>query len=232
MADTPNKLKIQRKAYVGATLKKDNTMTGGTIQSDGSITVAINPANLSYSVNVKYDEIEIPGSTHPVARFKNVQPESVSFDLIFDGTNMIYQNDEGVLEEIEAFKKLTYGYSGTHHDIGYLEISWGSFIFECRLTSLSVKYTLFDEKGNPIRATASCQFRSHTSPDEETKKQKQSSPDLTHVKVVKAGYGLRHMCYEIYGDTKLDVAVAKFNGFTTRYVSEGTEVILPPLQSI
>jgi hypothetical protein len=100
------------------------------------------------------------------------------------------------------------------------------------LESLSVKYTLFDTSGQPIRATASCQFRSHTAPAEEASKKKESSPDLTHVKVVKAGYGLRHMCYEVYGDTKLDVAVAKFNGFTTRYVAEGTEVVLPPLQSI
>ena len=55
---------------------------------------------------------------------------------------------------------------------------------------------------------------------------------MTHVKVVSAGYGLRQMCYEIYGDNKLDVAIARFNGFTSRYVPLGTEVILPPLKTL
>jgi hypothetical protein len=220
------KLVIHRMAYVGKKLQKHE------FQSVGTIEAKINPSNLNYSVSVKYDDIDIIGSTHPVARFKNIQPETLSFDLIFDGTDMVYENKDGVFKEIEDFKKLTYGYSGDHHDIAYLHLIWGKLSFECRLESLSVKYTLFDTSGQPIRATASCQFRSHTAPAEEASKKKESSPDLTHVKVVKAGYGLRHMCYEVYGDTKLDVAVAKFNGFTTRYVAEGTEVVLPPLQSI
>lgn len=230
-----NKLKLQRMKYSGSNLTeykdlKLNEYSGSTVKN-GAMEVWINPSNLNHSVSIKYSDINIPGSTHPVSKFDNRPPETLAFDLIFDGTNMIYESGDDVQTDLDGFKKLTYDYDGDFHDVPYLKITWGDwFEYVGRLTSLSIKYTLFDNLGNPVRATASCQFQTSTSPQDEASKKKDNSPDMTHVKIVKAGYGLRHMCYEIYGDTKLDVAVAKFNGFTTRYVAEGTEVVLPPLQ--
>ena len=200
----------------------------------GEFTAMINPNNISHKVGVNYNEIAVPGSIKPQLQFTNIQNETLDFNLIFDGTGLIdkkYDSDN-LQKQIKLFKQVTYGYDGDHHEVGYIKLTWGNLIMDCRLTSLTLKYTLFDTKGKPLRAEATCSFKETTTTNMEKELMKKSSPDLTHIKVVKAGYGLRHMCYEIYGDAKLDVTVAKFNGFTSRYVPLGTEVILPPLQTL
>lgn len=197
-------------------------------------TAMVNPNNISQKIGINYNEIAVPGSIKPQLQFTNIQNETLDFNLIFDGTGLIDPNHNvSYLEEqLAKFKEVTYGYSGKHHEVGYIELKWGSIVMNCRLTSLTLKYTLFDKDGKPLRAEATCSFKETTPSAAEQKLMNNNSPDLTHVKVVKAGYGLRHMCYEIYGDAKLDVTVAKFNGFTSRYVPLGTEVILPPLQTL
>lgn len=203
---------------------------GGSISKGDSMDVLLNPSNISNSVSVKYTPIDIAGKIKPHVMFSSVESETFKFDLIFDGTELVDPEADDVETQLKTFREVTYGYNSSEHEVTYVIIDWGSLKVYCRLESLSVEYTLFDADGKPLRAKATCSFKETTTPKEEQSKKNTNSPDMTHVKVVKAGYGLRHMCYDIYGDTKLDIAIAKFNGFTSRYVPDGTEVVLPPLR--
>lgn len=216
-------------------LTKFHYSAGGKEVTGESMDVMINPSSISNKIGLQYSDVTIPGSLKPHLKFVSVDNETLDFTLYFDGTGIVDSKAKGedyVTGEINTLRKITAGYDGDQHEVTFVRIKWGSLTMNCRLTSLTLKYTLFSTSGKPLRAEAVCAFKESTIPKVEAALAKKSSPDLTHVKIVKAGYGLRHMCYDIYGDTKLDVAIAKFNGFTTRYMPEGTEVVLPPLKTL
>ena len=57
------------------------------------------------------------------------------------------------------------------------------------------------------------------------------SPDLTHLRTVKAGDRLDLMTHNIYNDTKYLMQVAKVNKLSTfRRLKPGAELALPTLQ--
>ena len=57
------------------------------------------------------------------------------------------------------------------------------------------------------------------------------SPDLTHVRLVKAGDTLPAMCFKIYGDPRFYLEVARANGLDNfAKLVPGTRVFFPPLQ--
>jgi nucleoid-associated protein YgaU len=60
-----------------------------------------------------------------------------------------------------------------------------------------------------------------------------SSPDLTHVRMVKEGDTLPLMTYRIYGDPKYYLEVAKANKINNfRKLKTGDIIIFPPLTKV
>ena len=63
------------------------------------------------------------------------------------------------------------------------------------------------------------------------KKERKSSPDLTHRRVVKAGDHLSLMCAEIYGDPSYYLQVAAANGLDDyRHLVPGQTIRFPPIR--
>ncbi len=93
------------------------------------------------------------------------EPRKMSFDFLIDGTGAS-GTKRNVFLDVEMFKK-TVGYkknlNPTATDSGnllpFLLLVWGTFIFQCKIESISVNFTLFDTFGIPLRATMSCTFR-------------------------------------------------------------------------
>jgi len=57
------------------------------------------------------------------------------------------------------------------------------------------------------------------------------SPDLTHVRLIKAGDNLPSLCSQIYGDPSYYLAVARANQIDNfRELVPGTNVFFPPLE--
>ena len=57
-----------------------------------------------------------------------------------------------------------------------------------------------------------------------------TSPDLTHVRTIKSEHKLPLMCYDIYEDPNLYIAVAEVNGLDNfRKLKEGAKIFFPPL---
>lgn len=103
--------------------------------------------------------------TTPTGGPAGEEPRTISFDFLIDGTGAS-GTKRNVFLDVELFKK-TVGYQkslnptagDTENLLPFLLLIWGTFIFQCKIESISVNFTLFDTFGIPLRATMSCTFR-------------------------------------------------------------------------
>ena len=102
-------------------------------------------------------------------------------------------------------------------------IEFGVDIVEVDLT--------FRPDGTPIRAVATVRFKSSIEEQIRAARENNSSPDLTHVRKVKAGDTLPLMCYGIYGNPAYYLQVAAANGLSDfRSLKPGTDIFFPPIE--
>jgi hypothetical protein len=204
----------------------------------GDFTVLINPEHYTQTYKISYSDIQAPGSSGGSPNFCKVPSQTVEFELIFDGTGVVgsqlpgvvpYTAD-GVADQLKKFKELVYDFEGEIHSPKYLELAWGTFLFTCRLTALTLTYTLFKPDGTPLRARAKTTFISYNDETELALSANKSSPDLSHVLTVKAGDTLPLICYDIYGSSAYYFQVARVNGLSDfRNLVAGTHLLFPPL---
>jgi hypothetical protein len=200
--------------------------------------VYINPEKYTHTYAILYVNKQAQGSNGPSPDFSMIQPDTVNFELVFDGTGVVPSPRPGtspasgntVEKQITDFKNLAFSYNGNIHSPNFLMISWGTLLFKCRLTTLNLTYTLFMPDGKPLRAKATATFIAFNNDVELALKAQRSSPDLSHVLTVRAGDTLPLMCYDIYGSSAYYPQVARVNGLTSlRNLVEGTQLLFPPL---
>lgn len=192
--------------------------------------VLVNPEKYSHTHTISYNKETAQGAPGTAIKFEKIEPEKVSFELVFDGTGVIPGSPSNIEDQVVAFKKLAYDYNGDIHSTNYLIVSWGTLIFKCRLTTLEVSYTLFKSDGTPLRAKATANFEEYTDARTLAKEANESSPDLTHQRMVVAGDTLPLMCERIYGTPEHYLQVAEANGLTNfRRLKPGTRIFFPPI---
>ena len=111
-------------------------------------------------------------------------------------------------------------------------ILWGKeVVMESAVAqSLSVKYTLFDTRGRPVRATANLSLREHKSASAQLAEQRLASPDLTNVAVVRAGDTLPAIAFREYGDAAPWRPIAEANGLANPLdLVPGAELTVPKI---
>ena len=136
-----------------------------------------------------------------------------------------------VYDKVDDLEKLLYVYNSDGHRPSYVIVCFAAILFKGQLSRMNVDYTLFSEKGIPLRATVSLAFVGFRCSEEERKKFHKQSPDMSRLITVKEGETLPYLCHRIYGDSLLVRQVAKFNnlgGF--RNIPAGTELLFPPLK--
>ena len=214
-----------------------------------SVVVPINPSKYSRNGAITYTDKKPAGSAGGSPVFEKMDRETVSFELVFDATGAVPPppsggmiaavrraaervrgRGEGVADQIKDLKAVAYAYNGKTHEPHYLKLSWGTFLFKCRLKSLNLTYTLFAPDGAPLRARADASFVGYTDEYILQAMMKRSSPDLTHVLTVQAGDTLPLMCHRIYGHSRYYCQVAEANGLTGfRDLKPGMQLVFPPL---
>jgi nucleoid-associated protein YgaU len=96
---------------------------------------------------------------------------------------------------------------------------------------MSINYKLFNPDGVPVRAVIKATFLEFMRNEWMVKKQNDQSPDVTHVRTVKEGDTLPLLAYEVYGDPKYYLSVAKANQlFDFRELVPGQELRFPPIE--
>ncbi|OYU92765.1 MAG: hypothetical protein CFE45_22090, partial [Burkholderiales bacterium PBB5] len=177
-----------------------------------------------------YDSAQGSGTTGSRMDFKKVKPGDLSLVFFLDGTGANGVKID-VQTQIEKFQTVT-GYNGDIHRPNYLLVAWGTIqVKRCVLKSASIAYKLFKPDGTPLRAAISATFVDAVQDQTRVALAQDSSPDLTHVRVLRAGETLAGLCQQIYGDATLYLKVARANQLdSVRRVPAGTRVRFPPLQ--
>lgn len=166
------------------------------------------------------------------------ETQTFQIKLILDGTgtsgvagsaNTSGTASQPVKERVRRFLETCYQVNGERHTPNHLHLQWGMINFYGWLQSVQIKYSLFDQTGDPLRAELDCQFMGY----EEQHMVELSSPDLTHVRVVKAGDTLPLLAKEIYGSSRYYLLIAGANGLDDiRNLNPGTVLHFPPLAPV
>lgn len=222
-------------------LEKFRIESWSTIQRDQSgerprtFRALINPDEFTINYTIEQDTRSPLGSIGSVGKFLRVQPLELSVKLLLDGTGAMGVRID-VAEEIRRFYQAV-GYDGVGHRTRYLRITWGRLtlmrnepdLLDCCLKTASIQYKLFKPDGSPLRAVINATFVEVKDYEQQEQERADSSPDLTHVRVVQDGDTLPGMTYRIYGDIRYYLEVARVNGLTDfRNLQPGTQLFFPP----
>ncbi|WP_340200033.1 LysM peptidoglycan-binding domain-containing protein [Ascidiimonas sp. W6] len=198
-----------------------------------------NPESYSLSYQNVYDTKQGINTSGRTARYAMSKPEKLNLKIILDGsgvstfglTNIIGRGHDDVYKQVQRFLEITSDMDGKIHEPRYLTLKWGDLLFKCRLGSVSINYSLFNSSGIPLRAELDTQFFGDLEKSERLKKERKSSPDLTHYRVAGAHDQLPLMCEKIYGAAQYYVFVAKANHLNDfRNLKPGQEIYFPPIE--
>lgn len=215
----------------------------------------VNPQTLTLADTLNYNTTAPAGTPAPDLRWFHTAPSTLSFEILFDATGAIPSNKPGSLDgipiagaiatafekksapydivaEIKKLKTLTVAVAEEVHRPKRVRIVWGkSVVFDGGLASMSFNIKLFRSDGQPLRATASLSFRGHLSELQQQVSSPVSSPDLTHVHLVKEGDTLPLLAHQYYKDASLYLEVARANGlWQFRRLTAGTTIYFPPIR--
>ena len=193
-------------------------------------TAYINPSEITLSYEMEYDSAQGSGTTSSRMEFKKVKPGDMTLTFFLDGTGANGISID-VQEQVEKFQTVT-GYNGNIHRPNYLVVAWGTLeVRRSVLKSASIAYKLFKPDGMPLRAVITAVFSDNSDDTTRVALAQDQSPDLTHVRLVKAGDTLPALCNQIYNDPGLYLEVARVNRLDNfRKLSPGTRIVFPPLE--
>jgi Contractile injection system tube protein len=190
----------------------------------------VNPNEITLAYEMEYDAAQGSGTTGSRMNFKKMKPGDLALTFFLDGTGANGERID-VQQKIEEFQTVT-GYNGDIHRPNYLKVSWGTLtVKRCVLKSASIAYKLFQPNGVPLRAVITASFTDNSDDTTRVAMAQDQSPDLTHLRVIKAGDKLPVLCNEICGDPRLYLRVAQANGIDDfRNILPGMRIFFPPLE--
>lgn len=199
-------------------------------QQIGEFAAYINPNEITLSYEMEYDSAQGAGTTNSRMNFKKVKPGDLSLTFFIDGTGANGSKID-VQQKVESFQTVT-GYNGNIHRPNYLKVVWGTLqVKRCILKSASIAYKLFKPDGIPLRAVITANFTDNADDQTRVALAQDQSPDLTHVRLIKAGDNLPDLCYQIYGDPSYYLEVAQANELENfRQLTPGSKLFFPPLK--
>ncbi len=196
----------------------------------GEYNLLVNPENYKVRDEQQYAVSDtVNGSSAQTVKYKGGAAGLFEITLFFDGTGVV--TDEKVDDQIKKVKDLIYSYNGDIHEPNYLKVYWGTqSLFQGRLKSWNINYTMLDMDGTPLRAEATVIIIASVSAKKKALEEKKNSADLTHVRTVLAGDNLPLMCYRIYGDSSYYIKVAQHNELMHfRDLKPGDKIVFPPV---
>jgi hypothetical protein len=191
----------------------------------------INPETYALETKMEFRTGQGQGTTGTQQPFELKPPEELSFEFLFDTTGIIDGNPRNDLAaEIQTLWELLMGYDSDTHEPKFFKLVWGTLLFKARCKSLLITYKLFNADGSPIRAICKVTFTEFKDEEQRVAQENAQSPDLTHHRIVKKGDTLPLMCYNIYGDSRYYIQVARVNKLNNfRSLKTGDEIFFPPI---
>ena len=136
------------------------------VNEPSSFEAMFNPESYAMSYQNVYDPKQGINTSGTAARYSMTRPETLNIKLLLDGNGLTNSGimdfgltqKKNVYDEVQHFLQLTNHMDGKEHEPRYLILKWGKLIFDCRLASVNISYTQFDESGAPLRAELDAEF--------------------------------------------------------------------------
>ena len=188
-----------------------------------------NPEKYSTTSQTHYNNDCTPGNNGEHQQYNRTPARTFNFEFLVDGTGASGETRE-VMADIILFRT-TCGFLGAEHQPAFLIISWGTLLVRCRLTSLTIDYTLFRSDGTPLRATLKASFTEYTTKTLQQLSMFLSSPDVTHVRTVASHDRLDLLSYKMYKNSKYYMELARVNNLDQfRKLKAGDKLVFPPIE--
>jgi hypothetical protein len=202
-----------------------------TDQDSMSFTTMFNPENYSIKYEVESDDTSGSGTSGSAPTFQRLKAQDLTLDFTIDGTGATGETVD-VPDKVDEFLQVAYEYQGDEHRPRYLKIIWGTLIFKCVLKTANIQHKLFNPEGKTLRAKITATFTGFIEDNLRAAQEDSSSPDLTHMRVVKDGDTLPLMAFKIYGDSKYYLQVARVNNLKNlKKLETGQKILFPPLSN-
>jgi hypothetical protein len=170
-------------------------------QSDNRIELTYNPAEISFEKSVQIAEIGIPGLNAPLQQFIRGQAEKLTVELFFDTTETgMASGARSVTVDTDRLYALT-RIEPSGHAPPPVTFIWGKSVpglnlpqgsgsqrregFKGVVETVRHRFTLFSPAGVPLRAIVNLTIREFTPLHEQLARANPSSPDRTHLHVLK-----------------------------------------------
>lgn len=197
--------------------------------------VMLNPEFYTVKSSLQYTEDPLYSNAIGEKKYKaHLADEITLAPFILDVTGAVPHTLSALYgsmkDVISHLRQVTFNYDGNIHESPVVQIEWGTFSYKARLNTMDVKYTLFAENGDPLRAEVSLTLTEFQRSEDIDDKNKKSSPDLTHLIEVKDGDTLPLMCNRVYKDCSYYREIAEINELDDfRHLTPGTFLYFPPL---
>lgn len=196
----------------------------------------LNPESYTVKSTICYTDDQANGNkSGNTQKFSNQPAKEIILDpFIIDITgavpNTLSPSYKSMKEVIESLEKVIYDIDGKEHRPPLIKLEWGILSYKAQLSSMDVKYTLFDTNGDPLRAQVSLTLKEHLTDEEKAAREQDCSQDLTHLAEVKDGDTLPLMCNRMYKDCSFYQEVAEVNGLDDFHqLIPGTFLKFPPI---
>lgn len=121
-----------------------------------------NPSGFEVAKEAGWAEIGVPGLDFPLQQFVRGNLKTLSLEVYLNRD--FYARAHDVRASVQALEDLVESTAQTGAP-PICVFQWGRFDFVCVVGSVSVRYTMFDEAGDPLEATVSLALRRYAEKD-------------------------------------------------------------------
>jgi hypothetical protein len=199
-----------------------------------------NPGEYSIAKNNKWEPKANKSGNVPKWEFAGGDPRQMTIELFFDS----YLPRKGVstgdvrtrTNQLFKFMMIDPALKGSKSKMGQppkCRLVWGQdskFHFDCYIISCTIRYTMFNENGIPVRATAQLSLKEVADPDDLSPTNPTSLGDPgRRMYTVSEGDRLDWIAYREYNDAREWRKIAEANRITNPLaLRPGMKLVIPP----
>jgi nucleoid-associated protein YgaU len=193
---------------------------------DPTIPLRFNPAEYKLTKANTFAEIAIPGLGSPPIQFVRGGAETLALQFLLDTSDTLEDVRERYVNRLRGLLDI----QEKLHAPPVVAFVWDRQIFRGVLESFDVTYTLFTERGVPLRAQASATLKEYRPVKIQVAETRQSSPTVEKAYTVR-GETLSEVAGQVYRDPTLWRVIAQANDIRDpRRLEPGRVLTIPALR--
>jgi len=215
-------------------------MTAGALQrarlvpEDGSAELPFhyNPSSMTLATGAQWRSVPSRNAADAATpEWVGADPITLTMDVLFDGVDDPGRNVGDAVRTLVAWTRSTDDSRRRNTpQASMLVLHWGDQTYgPLYLKTVSVRHTVFDPGGKPLRATATITL-SEVAPEPEGTNPTSGGAPGRRSAILGAGDSLPALAYREYGDPNMWRAIAEANGVDDpARIANGTTMLVPPL---